>query len=89
MKPFRELEYIVRGFSNHRRIQIIGLLAGRSELSVEDIADDLNINLKTASEHIRRLHAAGLVMKRNEGRRVRHALTKRAKNILTFLRMLE
>ena len=89
LKSYRELERLVRGFSNHRRIQILELLKKTPELSVDEIADELNINFKTASEHIRRLALAGLVLKRNEGNNVRHKLTKRAESILKFLRILE
>jgi predicted transcriptional regulator len=85
----RELEKIVKGFSNHRRIQILELLFRRPELSVMQIADELSINFKTASEHIRRLHLAGLIMKRNAGNAVRHALTTVGNSILKFLRTLE
>ena len=88
LKP-RELEKISKGFSNHRRIQVMELLKKQPELSVLEIANDLDINYKTASEHIRRLNIAGLVMKRYAGRDVRHALTDRGKDILTFLRTLE
>jgi DNA-binding MarR family transcriptional regulator len=89
MQKPRQLERIVRGFSNHRRIQILELLAKQPELSVFEIADTLHINYKTASEHIRRLAIAGLVMKRNDDKSVRHALTPRGKVILRFLRTLE
>ena len=88
-KNFRSLERLVRGFSNHRRIEIMLLLKATPELSVHEIAEELRINFKTASEHIRRLAIAGLVLKRNEGTTVRHALTKRAENVLKFLRILE
>lgn len=40
------------------------------------------IELKTASEHLRRLSIAGLILKLNEGRKVRHALTPWSKHIL-------
>lgn len=86
---FRKLERRVKGFANHRRIEIIELLKRRSELSVADIAETLKINFKTASEHIRRLAQSGMVLKRNDGRMVRHKLTPRAEKVLTFLRMLE
>lgn len=89
MKIFRELERIVRGFSNHRRIQILVMLKKIPELSVDEIADGLDINFRTASEHIRRLAAAGLVIKRNEGNSVRHKITPRAEFILIFLGTLE
>ena len=54
-KTYRQLERIVRGFSNHRRIEILELLEKEPELSVIEIAERLKINFKTASEHVRRL----------------------------------
>jgi len=88
-KSYRELERLVRGFANHRRIQIMELLKNDPELSVFEIAEDLKINYKTASDHIRRLAIAGLVLKRYAGLNVRHKLTERGKSILLFLRILE
>lgn len=89
MKKFRQLERVVKGFANHRRIEIMALLEKTPELSVSEIAETLRINFKTASEHVRRLAIAGLVLKRNEANAVRHALTAPAKSILKFLRTLE
>jgi DNA-binding transcriptional ArsR family regulator len=88
-KSYRQLERIVKGFANHRRIQILELLKKEPELSVFEIAEKLKINLKTASEHIRRLTIAGLILKRSEGNLVRHKLTGRGEAILKFLRILE
>ncbi len=85
----RKIERIVKGFANHRRIEIMRLLAAEPELSVFDISNRLKVNFKTISEHARRLAIAGLVLKRNEGNMVRHALSDRGKSILKFLRILE
>jgi DNA-binding transcriptional ArsR family regulator len=89
VKKPRQLERIAKGFANHRRIEIMQLLEKNPELSVIELADELKINYKTASEHIRRLAIAGIVMKRNDGYSVRHALTETGKAILRFLRTLE
>lgn len=89
MKKPKQLERVVKGFANHRRIEILSLLEKTPELSVLEIADILRINFKTASEHIRRLAIPGLVMKRNDANAVRHALTPLGKSILKFLRTLE
>jgi predicted transcriptional regulator len=89
MYDYRHLERIVKGFSNHRRIQILTLMSGMPELSVSEIAQKLKINVKTASEHIRRLAISGLVIKRNQAQNVRHKLTYRGVIILKFLRTLE
>ncbi|MBI3627740.1 MAG: winged helix-turn-helix transcriptional regulator [Candidatus Sungbacteria bacterium] len=89
MRSFKQLEKIAKGFSNHRRIQILDLLQKYPELSVADIAEALGVNFKTISEHIRRLAEAGLVLKRYEAQTVRHKLTPRGIGILKFLRILE
>ena len=85
----RQLERIVKGFANHRRIEILELLANSPELSVIEISEKLKINFKTASEHIRRLAIAGLVLKRNQGANVRHKVSPQGNSILKFLRTLE
>lgn len=85
---YRQVERIVRGFSNHRRLQIIDLLKAEPELSVEEISEKLKIGYPNASDHIRKLAIAGLVMKRNEGSAVRHKLTSRGEAILVFCKRL-
>ena len=89
MYNYRQLERIVRGYSNHRRIQILALLDKEPELSLSEISRKLDTNFKTAGEHVRRLAITGLVIKRNDNQSVRHALTERGKSILMFLRTLE
>ncbi len=86
---YRRLERVVKGFSNHRRIQIMELINDTPELSLMDIAAKLKINVKTASEHIRRLAISGLVLKRNRGVNVLHKLSPTGDLILKFLRKLE
>ena len=85
----RHLERIVKGFANHRRIQIIELLEKYPELSLKEISSKLKINIKTASEHTRRLTIPGLVFKRNRGNNVLHKLSPLGLFILKFLRKLE
>jgi len=89
MRKPKQLERLVRGFSNHRRIEIMELLSKSPELSVMEISDKLKINYKTGADHIRRLALSGIVMKRNDNNSVRHALTNDGKSILKFLRTLE
>ncbi|OGY38659.1 MAG: hypothetical protein A2418_02945 [Candidatus Brennerbacteria bacterium RIFOXYC1_FULL_41_11] len=88
-KNFYQLERVTKGFASHRRIQIMELLAKEPELSVEEITERLEINYKTAADHVRRLAIAGLIMKRSDGFSVRQKLTPRGETILAFLRKLE
>lgn len=89
VKITKKLERVVKGFDNHRRIEILRLLEKEPELSVTEIARSLNINLKTASEHIRRLTISGLVLKRNDANAVRHTPSPVGISVLKFLRTLE
>lgn len=86
---FYALERMVKGFANHRRIEILSLLQSTPEQSVEEITEKLKVNFRTTSVHIQRLAAAGLVLKRNAGQAVRHKITDRGIKVLTFLRTLE
>ena len=86
---YRKLERIVKGFANHRRLEILDLLKREPELSVEEISERLKIGYENASDHVRKLAIAGLVLKRNEGSAVRHRLTLRASAILVFCKRLQ
>ncbi|OHA35801.1 MAG: hypothetical protein A3B27_00755 [Candidatus Taylorbacteria bacterium RIFCSPLOWO2_01_FULL_50_130] len=86
---YRKMERVVKGFANHNRIKILELLRKRPELSVADISDILNIGYENASDHIRKLSIAGLVMKRNFGPSVLHRLTSRGESILVFCKTLQ
>lgn len=84
----RKLERIIKGFANHRRLEMLMLMKQKPELSVDEIADELKMNYENASDHIRKLAIAGLVLKRYEGTSVRHKVTSRAELVLSFCRSL-
>jgi|SRR3989344_1749752 len=86
---FRKLERIVKGFANHRRLEILELLQKSPELSVDDISERLGMGYENTSDHLRKMAIAGLVMKRNQGLSVRHKLTPRAESILVFCKKLQ
>jgi len=89
MKTPLQLERIIKGVANHRRIEVLQLLAKKPELSVLEIADELRLDMKNAAQHIQKMAIAGLLMKRHEFNNVRHKLTPRGKSILEFYRILE
>jgi len=88
-KTNRELERIVKGFANHRRLQILQLLEKEPELSVQEISERIKSEMKNISAHITKMAISGLVMKRNDSKSIRHKLTKRGSTILKFVRMLD
>lgn len=84
----RHLERIIKGFANHRRIQILELIKKKPELSVEEVSTALDLNYENTSDHLRKLAIAGLVLKRYQGTEVRHRLTERGAFVLSFCRSL-
>lgn len=81
----KKLERHFKGVSNHRRIQILLLIAKEPDVTLMGIADAVNGNMKTIAEHVRRLTLAGLVEKRYAGREVRHVLTPYGRTFHTFI----
>ena len=86
---YKKIENIVKGFANHRRIQILELLEKTPNLSVDDISQNLDVGFFTISDHIRKLADTGLVDKKYKGRFVIHSLTKRGNSILSFCKMFK
>ncbi len=84
----RPLERIMKGFANHRRLAILSLLKKKPELSVAEIAREFDTNYENTSDHIRKLAIAGLVLKRYQGKEVRHKITERAEAVLVFCKGL-
>ncbi|MFH1968452.1 MAG: winged helix-turn-helix domain-containing protein [bacterium] len=87
-KSYYQIERMVKGFSNHRRIEILELLKNKPELTLSNISEILKTNFRTASDHIKKMATAGLVLKRTDGFNVRHRITERGLSVLKFLKSL-
>lgn len=85
MKTDRQLEQIFRGVSNHKRIAILRLLSEKPGLPVTEIARRVRCHYQTCSEHVRRLHRAGLIHKRQPTNAQTHELSPRGTVVLAFL----
>jgi len=84
----KQLEAIIRGFANHHRIAMLRLLAEQPGLSLDACAKALDMNVKTASEHLRRLTLADMVDKEADGRSVHHTLTDRGRAAFAFVQAM-
>jgi len=89
MKDIKRAERVFKGVANRIRLEILVLLGKNPELSVVDISDRLKSELRNVSQHLLKMEAGGIVMKRHEGNFVRLALTNRGKSILQFYRIME
>lgn len=84
-KTFKQLERHFKGVANHRRIEILFLIAKQGGISVDIISLRTRCNIKTVSGHLIRLENAGLIRKINVGRMVCHELSPYGKTICDFL----
>lgn len=86
----RTLEKLVRGFANHRRIQVLELLDVSAEaLSLLSIARECRTDFRVICVHVQRLAAVGLVVKRSKGRITLHDITPMGRRVLAFLRSID
>ena len=86
MKTSKQLERYFKGAANHRRLEILLLVAENHGITLEEIAGTLKCNIKTTSEHTRRLVQAGLLNKKYQGRAVAHSLSPYGKNFVRFIK---
>jgi predicted transcriptional regulator len=74
-KTPKQLERYYKGVANHRRIEILLLLAKNNGMTLIEISETLKCNFKTIAEHTRRLYQAGLIKKEYKGNFVIHTLS--------------
>jgi predicted transcriptional regulator len=85
MKTAKQLERYFKGTANHRRLEILQLINKNPGMSLERIAEVLGCNMKTISEHTRRLVQAGLLNKKYQGREVAHSLSPYGIRFVKFI----
>lgn len=88
-KTPKQLERHLKGIANHRRIQLLFIIAERPGITLEQIAEATEVNDRTLGEHLRRLTIAGLVNKTYKGRFVEHTLSPYGKSFTRFLKTLQ
>ncbi|MFA6251459.1 MAG: winged helix-turn-helix domain-containing protein [Candidatus Paceibacterota bacterium] len=85
-KTSKQLERYFKGVSNHRRIDILLAVEKNEGISVEEIANLLETNFKTISQHTHSLVRAGLLNKKYAGRQVTHSLSPYGRSFIKFMK---
>lgn len=86
LKTTKQIERHIKGVANHRRIEILLLIAGREGITLDEIIGQVDANPKTIGEHTRRLHNAGLVEKNYSGRFIKLSLSPYGKIFIKFIK---
>lgn len=85
-KRSKHLERVFKGAANHWRIEILFLIKKNPGITLEEIAEKLKGNLRTISEHTKKLVAAGLVRKNYQGLFVKHTLSPYGKRMVEIFK---
>jgi len=88
-KTSKQLERHFKGIANHHRIAIVLLVDAHDQITLEGIAESLGSNIKTISEHTRRLVQAGLLNKTYQGRTVVHSLSPYGHTVVRFIKTFQ
>ena len=70
----KQLERIFKGLANRRRLAIIRLLSKKKELSVADIAREINLSFTSTSKHLGLLRHLDIVDRKQESLTVYYRL---------------
>ena len=89
LKTAKQMERHLKGMANHYRIEILLLIEKQPKMTVEDVADCLNANIKTIGEHVRRLALAGLVDRKRLGHYSETELSPYGRSFVRFLKVFQ
>ena len=89
IKTAKQIERHFKGIANHRRIEILLLVAQNEGITLDNIIETLDANAKTIGEHTRKLHQTGLINKRYKGKFVEHTLSPYGKIFVNFLKSFQ
>ncbi|MCR4274862.1 MAG: helix-turn-helix domain-containing protein [Candidatus Campbellbacteria bacterium] len=88
-QKIKYLELLTRGLAHHHRIRTLLRLDSITDQTLEEIAEYLNTDYKNASQHVQKMHRAGLVSKKYQGHTIIHSLTNKGREFLLFYNSIE
>ena len=81
----KELEKILKGLTNKRRLAIIRLLLKIKEMTVADIAERIKLSFKSTSKHLAILHQLDILDRRQENLNMYYRLSDSLPDIVRLL----
>ena len=85
MKTSKQLERYFKGAANYHRLDILVLVSLSPGITVEGIAEKLDVQFSTIAVHAQKLMQTGLLEKTYVGRAVAHKLSPYGKKFLAFI----
>ncbi len=84
--PIERWASYTKGLGHEKRVRILLDIEAKGSLSLRDLAALRRINVKTACDHVYRLHRSKLISKTRHKKEILHQLTPLATRFLSFLR---
>lgn len=85
----KEVERVMKGLANRRRLAILRYLRQEKKAAVGDIAEEINLSFKATSKHLGLLVAAGILDREQLGLQMfyylAHDMPKAARLIISLL----
>lgn len=75
MQP-KQLDKLLRGVANKKRLEIVALLLDGRPRAVSDIAGDISLSFKSTSKHLHRMEGVGLLDRAQVGSTVQYRLVR-------------
>ena len=83
------MERVLKALANRRRLAIVKLLREKKEMSVGEMAEEIDLSFKATSKHLALLYSAGIVEKEQRSLmmfyRLAPELSPVVKNVLSHL----
>lgn len=86
----RKLARLFKALGNEKRLEILQLLSKKKEMSVEEIADKINLSFKSTSKHLILLEQLDLLERQKKGASVYYQIVSSPTSLAkTLLRLVK
>jgi DNA-binding transcriptional ArsR family regulator len=86
-ESIKQLERILRGFGNDRRLRIIQVLIKEKELSVGDVSKQIKLSFTATSKHLNALYKLDILDRRQKSLVVYYRISNNISGIVRFIIM--
>ena len=79
----KELEKILKAFSNRRRILMLKILKKRNKISMGNMASQIKLSFRSTSKHFSILYTVGIVDREQHGLTMYYSLSSKPSSIIS------
>jgi DNA-binding transcriptional ArsR family regulator len=84
-KDYKMIEDLFKILASDARLKIIYYLYDSQKSNVKNISNELGCNIKTLSQHVKKLYSGGIVNRLNKGREVELSLSDKGYEVIKLI----